>query len=42
MTIYPTRYQAKKKATSEEKVVKVYGGYAIMTYDKYYAWKKQK
>ena len=42
MTIYPTRYQAKKNATSEEKVVKVDGGYTVMTYDEYRIFKGQK
>ena len=42
MIIYPTRYQARKNATSGEVVVKVCGGYAVMTYDEYYVWKNQK
>lgn len=42
MTIYPTRYQARKNATSDEKVVKVSGGYAIMSQDQYRIWKRQK
>lgn len=42
MIIYNTRYQAKKNATSEEKVVKVDGGYTIMSYDEYRRWKGQK
>lgn len=42
MIVYKTRYQAKKNATEEEKVVKVFGGYAVMTYDEYRVWKKQK
>lgn len=42
MTIYPTRYQAKKNATSEDKVVKVCGGYAVMTIDEYNTYKGQR
>lgn len=42
MIVYKTSYQAKKNATSEEKVVKVCGGYAVMTYDEYRTWKNQK
>ena len=42
MTIYSTRYQARKARRSDEIVVKVCGGYALMTYDQYYIWRGQK
>ena len=42
MTIYKTRYQAKKAARGGEMVVKVCGGYAVMTAEQYHIWKKQK
>lgn len=42
MKIYATRYQANKVRRSDEIVVKVEGGYIIMTYEKYYIWKSQK
>jgi len=43
MTIYDTRYQAEKnRRKGEEIVVKVCGGYAVMTYSEYYVWKRQK
>ena len=42
MKIYDTRYQARKDARSDEKTVKVCGGYTNMTYDAYRAWKNQK
>ena len=42
MTIYNTRYQAKKYCKSNEKIVKVCGGYVIMTYSEYEIWKNQK
>ena len=42
MIIYQTRYQARKNATNGEVVVKVCGGYAVMSYDEYRVWKNQK
>lgn len=42
MTIYPTRYQARKHASGDEVVVKVCGGYAIMSASDYNVWRKQK
>jgi hypothetical protein len=42
MTIYITRYQARKNATGSEIVVKVAGGYVIMSAYEYQAWRKQR
>lgn len=43
MDIYKTRYQAEKdRKKGKEKVVKVDGGYTIMTYENYEIWRKQK
>ena len=42
MTIYSTRYQAKKNAKYGDVVVKVEGGYAVMDALVYRVWKKQK
>ena len=42
MTIYKTRYAARKAATSAEKVVKVDGGFAVMTAQEYRIWRNQK
>lgn len=43
MIIYETRYKAEKaRKKGEEVVVKVCGGYAVMTYEEYRVWKKQK
>jgi len=42
MTIYSTRYQANKAKRYGEKVVKVCGGYALMTCEEYAIWKNQK
>lgn len=42
MTIYKTRYAARKAATGAEKVVKVDGGYAVMTASEYRVWRMQK
>ena len=42
MTIYATRYAAYKAKTSDEKIIKVCGGYAVMTADQYRIWKNQK
>lgn len=42
MTIYPTRYQARKNAKYGDVVVKVEGGYTVMDTREYYIWKNQK
>ena len=43
MTVYETRYQAEKiRRKGEEVVVKVSGGYVVMTYREYEIWKSQK
>ena len=43
MRHYDTRYQAEKaRKKGEEIVVKVSGGYLVMTYAEYRIWKKQK
>ena len=42
MTIYKTRYQARKVATGDEVVVKVDGGYAVMSATDYIVWRQQK
>ena len=42
MTIYKTKYKAYKAKSTNEKVVKVCGGYAVMTIDEYFVWKNQK
>ena len=43
MKHYDTRYQAEKaRKKGEEIVVKVSGGYMVMTYSEYRVWKKQK
>ena len=42
MTIYSTRYQAKKNAKYGDVVVKVDGGYVVMDARDYRIWKKQK
>ena len=43
MITYETRYQAEKaRIKGAEIVVKVCGGYAVMSYDYYYTWRKQK
>lgn len=43
MTIYKARYQAEKvRAKGEEAVVKVCGGYTVMSYQDYYIWRKQR
>ena len=40
---YISRYYAQKDAKGDEVVIKVYGGYRIVTADYYYnIWKKQK
>lgn len=40
--LYTTRYYAKKVATGNDVVVKVDGGYTIMTASEYQIWKNQK
>ena len=40
-TIYTTRYQAQKAKTGDCKIVKVDGGYMLMTYSEYNTWHKQ-
>ena len=40
--LYTTRYYAKKDALGDEVVVKVDGGYTIMTASDYQIWKNQK
>ena len=40
--IYKSRYYAKKAARGDEVVVKVDGGYKIMSASNYNIWKKQK
>lgn len=48
MTIYKTRYQAIKARKTDrvysmmDKIVKVEGGYTIMTASDYNTWRKQK
>lgn len=43
MVVYPNRYQAEKACIKgKEVVVKVDGGYAVMTISKYQIWKHQK
>ena len=42
MTIYTTRYQARKARRSDEITVKVCGGYANMRYEDYYTWRTQR
>ena len=40
--LYTARYYAKKVATGDEVVVKVDGGYTVMTASEYQIWKNQK
>lgn len=40
--LYASRYYAKKEARIYEVVVKVDGGYKIMSYPEYTTWRKQK
>lgn len=40
--LYTTRYYAHKAATSADVVVKVCGGYTIMTATNYNIWRKQR
>lgn len=42
MMIYRTKYLARKAARSDEVVVKVEGGYMIMSAWEYHVWKHQK
>jgi len=42
MIIYETRYQARKARRYGEVVVKVEGGYALMSCEFYRIWKRQK
>ena len=42
MTIYKNRYQAKKVSLAHEVIVKVDGGYIIMSYEEYRYWKNNK
>ena len=42
MIIYKNRYQAEKHKRGDERVVKVSGGYAVMSCDYYRTWKAQK
>jgi len=42
MTIYKNRYRANKDRHSNEKIVRVDGGYTIMSVDQYHIWKAQK
>ena len=40
--LYTTRYYARKAATGTDVVVKVCGGYTIMTAEDYNIWRKQR
>lgn len=40
--IYTTRYYANKVKSGDEVVVKVGGGYVLMTAEKYNKWRKQR
>ena len=42
MTTYNTRYAARKAASGGDVVVKVCGGYAVMTASDYNTWRRQK
>ena len=42
MIFFDSRKQAKEAARSDEKIVKVDGGYMVMTYSEYNVWKNQK
>lgn len=42
MMIYRTKYLAQKVAMSDEVVVKVEGGYMIMSVYEYKTWKRQR
>ena len=40
--LYTTRYYASKAANGEDVVVKVFGGYTIMTATDYNIWRRQR
>lgn len=40
--LHKTRYQAQKAKKADEKVIKVDGGYMVMTQAEYQIWRKQK
>lgn len=42
MMIYRTKYLARLEAASDEVVIKVEGGYMIMSAYEYRVWKRQK
>lgn len=42
MYIYKNRYQASKDKAADEKIIKVCGGYVLMTADQYRVWRSQK
>ena len=42
MYIYKNRYQASKDKKADEKIIKVCGGYVLMTADQYRVWRKQR
>ena len=42
MTIYSTRYQARKDATGSDVIVKVCGGYVVMDAENYLTWRKNR
>ena len=42
MTVYVSRYYAKKYSNSGDVIVKVFGGYAPMSARDYRIWKNQK
>ena len=42
MTIYKSRYQANKVKEYGQVIVKIEGGYTIMSYQDWIVWKKQK
>jgi hypothetical protein len=42
MTICPARYQARRRSSGGEIMVKVCGGYTVMTAAEYNTWRKQK
>lgn len=42
INLYTSRYYAKKAAYSDEIIIKVEGGYKIMTVQQYNVWRRQK
>jgi len=42
MTTYKNRYQAKKHISGYDKIIKVCGGYVIMSPQQYRIWRRQK